>query len=93
MIGVSKRQAPRRWRARDAARAFFPVPLVLCLVSIALATATFFSPEDLPLRTVVVLIAAFVVFKHRTNIGRIIRGKESRLGRKAPGASAASDRE
>ena len=61
--------------------------------AIALATATFFFNEDLPLRTVVVLIAAFVVFKHRTNIARILRGKESRLGRRTPGASEASDRE
>ena len=39
-----------------------------------------------PLGLVSVLIAAFVVWTHRANIGRLRRGEESRLGR--PGGAA-----
>ena len=51
-----------------------------CLAALALAVGVFFFHEDWPLRVVVVLVALLVVVKHRSNIRRILRGEESRLG-------------
>lgn len=45
-----------------------------------LATApTHLLPEGWALRIVVTIVAALVIVKHRTNIGRIIRGEESKV--------------
>lgn len=33
-----------------------------------------------------IVIAGFVLWTHRTNIGRLVRGEESRLGRRTPGS-------
>ena len=35
--------------------------------------------RDLPLCTLVTLIAAFIVWKHRSNIGRLVRGNENKI--------------
>ena len=35
--------------------------------------------RDMPLCILVTLIAAFIVWKHRSNIGRLLRGNESRI--------------
>ena len=35
--------------------------------------------EDLPLCVLVTLIAAFIVWKHRSNIGRLARGEENKI--------------
>ena len=35
--------------------------------------------RDLPLCVLVTLISAFIVFKHRGNIGRLVRGNENRI--------------
>ena len=35
--------------------------------------------KDLPLCILVTLIAAFIVWKHRSNIGRLIRGEENKI--------------
>jgi glycerol-3-phosphate acyltransferase PlsY len=39
-------------------------------------------PADASLRIVVTIVATLVIVKHRANIGRIIRGEESKLGKK-----------
>lgn len=50
------------------------------LISHHLATApTHLLPEGWALRIVVTIVAALVIVKHRTNIGRIIRGEESKV--------------
>ena len=45
----------------------------------ALAIAVFFFPYDMALRIVVIIVAALVTIKHRTNIQRILRGEENKL--------------
>ena len=35
--------------------------------------------RDLPLSILVTLIAAFIVWKHRSNIGRLVRGEENKI--------------
>ena len=35
--------------------------------------------RDLPLGVLVTLIAAFIVWKHRSNIGRLVRGEENKI--------------
>lgn len=44
-----------------------------------LAILIFVFPATLPLRVMTVIIALLVIFKHRSNIGRILRGEESRI--------------
>jgi glycerol-3-phosphate acyltransferase PlsY len=50
-----------------------------CLAAAALAVAIFFFEGDPVFRTVVVVVAALVVYRHRSNIGRMFKGEESRL--------------
>jgi glycerol-3-phosphate acyltransferase PlsY len=45
----------------------------------ALAIAVFFFPYDFALRVLVVLVAMLVIFKHRSNVQRIVKGQESKL--------------
>jgi acyl phosphate:glycerol-3-phosphate acyltransferase len=47
--------------------------------AIALALTVFLVPIDLPVRVFTLLIAFLVVVKHRSNMGRIVRGEESRM--------------
>lgn len=48
-----------------------------------IATApTHLLPADYSLRIVVTIVAVLVIIKHRTNIQRIVRGEESKLGAK-----------
>ncbi|WP_022849767.1 glycerol-3-phosphate 1-O-acyltransferase PlsY [Limisalsivibrio acetivorans] len=48
----------------------------------ALAGAVLVLEPDLSMKIFTVLIAGFVIYKHKSNIGRIIRGEESRIGSK-----------
>ncbi|MDZ4859629.1 MAG: glycerol-3-phosphate 1-O-acyltransferase PlsY [Candidatus Hydrogenedentes bacterium] len=49
----------------------------------SLATApTHLLPADCSLRIVVTIVAVLVIFKHRSNVQRILKGEESRLGSK-----------
>ena len=49
--------------------------------AIVLATAIFFFPQSLPpVRIAMLVMAALIIVKHRTNIVRILRGTEGRLG-------------
>ena len=44
-----------------------------------LSVAVFFFPATMPVRVVTVVVAALVILKHRANIQRIVKGKESRI--------------
>lgn len=50
------------------------------LAAVSLGVGVFFFPLSLPIQLVTVLVAVLVVWKHRTNVGRIFRGEESKLG-------------
>ena len=52
-------------------------------VALAMSSAVVYGPTS-PRAILAVLIAAFVVYTHRANLGRLRRGEESRLG--APSA-------
>ena len=47
--------------------------------AISLCAAMYATSTPWPVRAVTTALAAFVVWKHRTNLGRIFSGKESRL--------------
>jgi len=47
--------------------------------SAALITAIYVLPADLPLRIVVTLVGILVIFRHRTNIQRIVKGVENKI--------------
>ena len=47
--------------------------------AIALAIAVFFFHADPVLRAITVAVALLVIIRHRTNIGRVMRGEESRI--------------
>lgn len=57
------------------------VSLGSILAAITLAIAVFLVPATLPLRTVTVVVAVLVIVKHRSNIQRILKGEESRIGK------------
>lgn len=52
------------------------------LAAVTMAIAVFLFPFTLPIRVATVLVAVLVVVKHRSNIGRIMRGEESKIGGK-----------
>ncbi|MBI2422083.1 MAG: glycerol-3-phosphate 1-O-acyltransferase PlsY [Candidatus Hydrogenedentes bacterium] len=49
------------------------------LAALALAVSVFFFPLPPVVRGVAVVIAALVIFKHRSNIQRILKGEENRF--------------
>ena len=53
--------------------------IMTCVAAITLGAAVWFFPATLLLRVVAVVIAAFVVVKHRTNIQRLVKGCENRI--------------
>jgi acyl-phosphate glycerol 3-phosphate acyltransferase len=70
-----------------AAAAFFTVAAATRMVSAGSITAALIMagcvialPFSLPLKLFTALAALLVLVKHRTNIGRILRGSENRLG-------------
>ncbi len=54
------------------------------LGAIGLAAATFVLKSEVPVRITACLVAALVVWKHRSNLGRIFSGTENRLGASGP---------
>jgi glycerol-3-phosphate acyltransferase PlsY len=70
-----------------AAAVFLALTAVTRLVSagslsgaIVLAIAIFFFPQSMPVRIAMLVVAALIIVKHRTNIARILKGTEGRLG-------------
>ena len=61
------------------------ISLGSCTAATALAVAVWIpfldhaGYRDLPLCILVTLIAAFIVWKHRSNIGRLVRGEENKI--------------
>ena len=51
-------------------------------VAIFLASVTLYGPRS-SLTAVSLVVAAFVIWNHRANIGRLRRGEEARLGQRA----------
>ncbi|HEX72993.1 MAG TPA: glycerol-3-phosphate 1-O-acyltransferase [Candidatus Hydrogenedentes bacterium] len=47
--------------------------------ALAMSVAVFCVPLSTPIRVMTLLVAALVVFKHRSNIARILRGEENRI--------------
>ncbi|MFI5337779.1 MAG: glycerol-3-phosphate 1-O-acyltransferase PlsY [Opitutales bacterium] len=65
------------------------VSLGSILAAIAVPAASWLRGNPLPLNLVATLIGAFVVFRHRDNVRRLLNGTENRFARKAtlpPGA-------
>lgn len=55
----------------------------MCMLTVfAILVSVFFSGGDLLVILWAVLLAALCILRHRTNIGRLIHGTESRLGQK-----------
>lgn len=50
--------------------------------AVTLCIAVFLFETTVPVRLVAVLLAVLVFYKHRANIGRILRGEENRFGRR-----------
>ena len=61
------------------------ISLGSCLASLFLLVTVWFPVlgtdgyRDLPQAVLVSLIAAFIIFKHRSNIGRLVRGEENKI--------------
>lgn len=47
--------------------------------AVAMMVAVWLIPQDLPIRIVVMVVGLLVVYRHRTNIQRILRGEEPRI--------------
>lgn len=45
----------------------------------AMAVSVFFLTDSYAIQAVTLVVAALVIYKHRSNIGRILRGEESRI--------------
>jgi acyl phosphate:glycerol-3-phosphate acyltransferase len=53
------------------------------VAAIALAVSVWLTSDGLALRIVATAIGLFVIFKHRSNIRRLLNGTESRIGKKS----------
>lgn len=49
--------------------------------ALALAISVFFFPLSLPVRVLTVLVVLLVIVKHRSNLRRVVRGEENKIGR------------
>ncbi len=49
-----------------------------------------FDIAKLPLTLFSVIVPALIIWKHRSNIGRILRGEENRIGKRSPPSSTTS---
>ena len=70
------------------------VSLASIVAAASLPISTLFlsarSGTGIPLMIATTALALLVVFRHRANIGRILRGEEPRIGRKSPPPASAS---
>jgi glycerol-3-phosphate acyltransferase PlsY len=58
------------------------VSLASILAAIALPITAYLLHEPLPVFCLALLIALFVVFRHRANIGRLLNGTENKFTKK-----------
>ena len=63
------------------------VSLASMCAAVVLSVSLFVGPYAWPVRVIAALVAALIIYKHRSNIGRMLRGEESRFGR-LPGSAA-----
>lgn len=62
------------------------VSLGSLLAAVALPLAVFFTGEPVTELWVAIGLALFVIYAHRSNVGRLVRGEESRFGREESAA-------
>ena len=62
------------------------VSLGSIIAAIALSIAVWFTNENLILRIVTIALCALAIYKHKSNIQRLMAGTESRLGKKPEAA-------
>ncbi len=55
------------------------ISLGSCMAALFLAVGVWFVPVDLATRIAITVIALFVVFKHRSNIVRLVKGTENKI--------------
>lgn len=65
------------------------VSLASIMAAVTVPTATFFFYSSPLLRGLTILIGVFVVFRHRTNIQRLLNGTESKFVKKTPAPAPA----
>ena len=58
------------------------VSLASLMAAIALPVAVYFTGEPRPTLWLALGLAVFVIYAHRSNIGRLLRGEENRFGQK-----------
>ena len=58
------------------------VSLSSIIAAIVLSVAVFFSPLDIQIKVLTIALAVFVIYKHKSNIKRILDGTESKKGEK-----------
>jgi glycerol-3-phosphate acyltransferase PlsY len=71
------------------------IVLVLCryasvasiVAAVALPLTVWLTPSSLTLRIVTIVLGLLAIFKHRSNIQRLVRGTESRVGFKSKGTA------
>ena len=55
------------------------ISLGSCLAALTIAVLVWFFPATLPLRILVSLLGAFVIYKHKSNIQRLVKGCENKI--------------
>ena len=65
------------------------VSLASIVAAIALSAAAWITPNNLALRLVISVVSATVIWRHKSNIQRLLQGTEHRFGRKHATAEAA----
>jgi acyl phosphate:glycerol-3-phosphate acyltransferase len=68
------------------------VSLASMLAAITLVAVLFVTPQPMPVRLLGAAIAVFVLYAHRSNIGRIRRGEEKRFGRRGAAPAESTSR-
>lgn len=64
------------------------VSLASMMAAVSLPISAFFLHRSTFLTAVTVVIAAFIIYRHRSNISRLLAGTENRLGQKKPDADS-----
>jgi glycerol-3-phosphate acyltransferase PlsY len=59
------------------------------LASVVLPTTVWLTPNSLTLRIVTTVLGLLAIYKHRTNIKRLLNGTEQRVGHKSSSSEGA----